>query len=317
MNKNDFKNPLIQSGIVLLVVFLLIAFVAGSGSQGIGGSIGALFSGIFSTIIFIIALTIAIIVSILIIIGLYIAAVSIYSVDKGRDLFEQFKLALSSLYSKLTGSTRFKTVRSVAKTAAAKVQPAAPAAPAATAPAAPVQQQETGHLEKKLAHIEKQYNDLHQALMANNQQLAELQQRIAAITGNNEAAQKISALEDAQQSIDSQMAEMKGDLKKGTAQLNEFRQAMSEQQKSLQDELSALHEKTSVPEVITGILSYIDAPEDREEITKKATEAISRGMTYTQIDEFFKASFAPDIYQELAAHPRLTKDFLRTIKKKF
>jgi len=40
-------------------------------------------------------------------------------------------------------------------------------------------------------------------------------------------------------------------------------------------------------------------------------------MTYTQIDEFFKASFAPDIYQELAAHPRLTKDFLRTIKKKF
>ena len=66
MNKNDFKNPLIQSGIVLLVVFLLIAFVAGSGSQGIGGSIGALFSGIFSTVIFIIALTVAIIVSILI-----------------------------------------------------------------------------------------------------------------------------------------------------------------------------------------------------------------------------------------------------------
>ena len=317
MNKNDFKNPLIQSGIVLLVVFLLIAFVAGSGSQGIVGSIGALFSGIFSTIIFIIALTVAIIVSILIIIGLYIAAVSIYSVDKGRDLFEQFKLALSSLYSKLTGSTRFKTVRSAAKTAAAKVQPAAPAAPAATAPAAPVQQQEIGHLEKKFAHIEKRYHDLHQALMANNQQLAELQQRIAAITGHNEAAQKIGALEDAQQSLDSQIAEMKGELEKGTAQLNEFRQAVFEQQKSLQDELSALHEKTSVPEVITGILSYIDAPEDREEITKKATEAISRGMTYTQIDEFFKASFAPDIYQELAAHPRLTKDFLRTIKKKF
>ena len=41
MNKNDFKNPLIQSGAILLLVFLLISIVAGSGSQGLWGSIGA------------------------------------------------------------------------------------------------------------------------------------------------------------------------------------------------------------------------------------------------------------------------------------
>ena len=56
---------------------------------------------------------------------------------------------------------------------------------------------------------------------------------------------------------------------------------------------------------------------DRDKITDKAKEAIARGMTYAQIDDFFKASLSPEVYQELAAHPRLTKDFLRSIKKKF
>ena len=56
MNKKDFKNPLIQSGAILLLVFLLISIVAGSGSQGVLSSIGALISGIFSTVIFIIGL---------------------------------------------------------------------------------------------------------------------------------------------------------------------------------------------------------------------------------------------------------------------
>lgn len=320
MNKNDFKNPLIQSGIVLLVVFLLIAFVAGSGgSQGIGGSITALFSGVFSTIIFLIALTLAITVSILIIIGLFIAAVSIYSVDKGRDLFEQFKQALSSLYARLTGSSRFKKVRSITKPTMAKVQPAAPAAPAsaASASAASTHQHETVWLEEKVVQVEKQFAELHQALTANSKQLTELQQRLADLADNDAVTEKVGAIEEAQQSLDSQLAEIRGELEKNTSQLNEFQQAVAAQHKSLQDELSILHQKTSVPEVVTGILSYIDSPEDREKITQKATEAISRGMTYTQIDEFFKASFAPEIYQELDAHPRLTKDFLRSIKKKF
>lgn len=330
MNKNDFKNPLIQSGIVLLVVFLLIAFVAGSGgSQGIGGSITALFSGVFSTIIFLIALTLAITVSILIIIGLFIAAVSIYSVDKGRDLFEQFKQALSSLYARLTGSSRFKKVRSITKPTMAKVQPAAPATPASTASAstasasatsasaASTHQHETVWLEEKVVQVEKQFAELHQALTANSKQLTELQQRLADLADNDAVTEKVGAIEEAQQSLDSQLAEIRGELEKNTSQLNEFQQAVAAQHKSLQDELSILHQKTSVPEVVTGILSYIDSPEDREKITQKATEAISRGMTYTQIDEFFKASFAPEIYQELDAHPRLTKDFLRSIKKKF
>ena len=86
---------------------------------------------------------------------------------------------------------------------------------------------------------------------------------------------------------------------------------------TIKQELAALHDKTSVPEVVSGILSYIDLPEDRDLITDKAKEAISRGMTYSQIDDFFKSSLSDEVYQELASHPRLTKDFLRSIKKKF
>src|SRR5210317_227650 len=104
MNKKDFKNPLIQSGAILLLVFLLISIVAGSGSQGVLSSIGALISGIFSTVIFIIGLGIALVVSIAVLVGVYLAAVYFYSADKGRNLVDQLKAALFSLYSKVKGT---------------------------------------------------------------------------------------------------------------------------------------------------------------------------------------------------------------------
>ena len=69
--------------------------------------------------------------------------------------------------------------------------------------------------------------------------------------------------------------------------------------------------------MVSGILSYIDAQEDRETLTEKAEEAVSRGMTYAQTDEFFKKSLPAKVHKTLSDHPRLTKDFIRSIKKKF
>ena len=129
--------------------------------------------------------------------------------------------------------------------------------------------------------------------------------------------EKLAAVEETHQKLSEQLQAIGTEVEASSAHIQKIEQQFGEDLNGLKEELAALHDKTSVPEVISGILSYIDSAEDRDKITDKAKEAIARGMTYAQIDDFFKASLSPEVYQELAAHPRLTKDFLRSIKKKF
>ena len=358
MNKNDFKNPLIQSGAILLLVFLLISIVASSGSQGIWGSIGALVSGLLSGVIFIVALCIAIVFSIAVIIGLYIAAVSIYSGDKGRDLFEQLKGSLCAFYDKARG-TKIKAGFTAPKPA--ESEPVPQAAPAATlsvepspvthsvepspvkqsvdptpAEQSPVKQPvaepvtepvaepvaepvtyDLSALEQKIDSLNGKLSELAQSSSINAEGISALQQRIDELSDNAAGEGKLAAIEETGQSLSGQLQDIGAQVQASSTALDQLEQKFGEEINGIKEELAALHDKTSVPEVVSGILSYIDSAEDRDKITDKAKEAISRGMTYSQIDDFFKTSLSSEVYNELAAHPRLTKDFLRSIKKKF
>jgi chaperonin cofactor prefoldin len=328
MNKKDFKNPLIQSGAILLLVFLLISIVAGSGSQGVLSSIGALISGIFSTVIFIIGLGIAIVVSIAVLVGVYLAAVYFYSADKGRNLVDQLKAALCSLYSKVKGTqvkasfTAPKTSESEpeAKAAAAATQSVEPApvkqSPATQAAAEPPAYNWT-ILESKIDSLDSRLGELAQSSSANSEWISSLQKRLDELSVDAAGEEKLAAVEETHQKLSEQLQAIGTEVEASSAHIQKLEQQFGEDLNGLKEELAALHDKTSVPEVISGILSYIDSAEDRDKITDKAKEAIARGMTYAQIDDFFKASLSPEVYQELAAHPRLTKDFLRSIKKKF
>jgi chaperonin cofactor prefoldin len=328
MNKKDFKNPLIQSGAILLLVFLLISIVAGSGSQGVLSSIGALISGIFSTVIFIIGLGIAIVVSIAVLVGVYLAAVYFYSADKGRNLVDQLKAALCSLYSKVKGTqvkasfTAPKTSESEpeAKAAAAATQSVEPApvkqSPATQAAAEPPAYNWT-ILESKIDSLDSRLGELAQSSSANSEWISSLQKRLDELSVDAAGEEKLAAVEETHQKLSEQLQAIGTEVEASSAHIQKLEQQFGEDLNGLKEELAALHDKTSVPEVISGILSYIDSAEDRDKITDKAKEAIARGMTYAQIDDFFKASLSAEVYQELAAHPRLTKDFLRSIKKKF
>jgi peptidoglycan hydrolase CwlO-like protein len=328
MNRNDLKNPLIQSGALLLFAFLLISIVAGSGSEGIGGSIGALISGLVSAVVFIVALCFAIIISIAIIIGIYVAAVSIYSVDKGRDLVDQLKGSLSSFSSKLGDFKKPKTEAPVVApetlsprsetpdiletpVAAPSTMPEkAPASPAAATPG-------TGVVEAKIGGFDKQLNKISEATTSCRKQLDALQRQVDDLSDPAAAEARVTAVEETQQALREQLDKISAGLESHNTEIEKLSQRFSDELETLKQEVASLHEKTSVPEVISGILSYIDSQEDRDLVTGKAEEAISRNMTYSQIDDFFKDSLPSGVYQELAAHPRLTKDFLRSIKKKF
>ena len=328
MNKKDFKNPLIQSGAILLLVFLLISIVAGSGSQGVLSSIGALISGIFSTVIFIIGLSIAIVVSIAVLVGVYLAAVYFYSADKGRNLIDQLKAAVCSLYSKVKG-TQVKARFTAPKTSESEPEAKAAATARQSVETAPLKQSPAKQaaaeppaynwtiLESKIDSLDSRLSELAQSSSANSEWISSLQKRLDELSVDAAGEEKLAVVEETHQKLSEQLQAIGTEVEASSAYIQKLEQQFGEDLNGLKEELAALHDKTSVPEVISGILSYIDSAEDRDKITDKAKEAIARGMTYAQIDDFFKASLSPEVYQELAAHPRLTKDFLRSIKKKF
>ena len=312
MNRNDFRNPLIQSGIVLLVVFLLIAIVANAGPSGMIGSIAALVTGIFKAILFVIALLIGILVSIAILIGIYIAAVSFGSSERGSEVFNQVKDSVKSFYAKLTGSVATKRAERAERKQAAAAQSSPAAAPAAAA----VQNDEVKELWKNLNSLRVSLQELQTAQSTLSEELAAIKQG-AHSHDEDTGTEQLDALADAQQSLSENLTDLANQVASDTGRLSDLENSYSNTCEKLKEEIAELHKKTSVPETVSGILSYIDTTEDRDLITEKAEEAISRGMTYNQTDEFFKASLDTEVYKVLADHPRLTKDFLRSIKKKF
>ena len=96
MNRNDFRNPLIQSGILLLIVFIAISIVVSSPAEGFFGNIFALITGLFKGVMFIIALGIGLVFSIAVLIGIFIGAIAIDSTDNAKTMFEQVKSSLVS-----------------------------------------------------------------------------------------------------------------------------------------------------------------------------------------------------------------------------
>ena len=267
-------------------------------------------------------------VSIAVLVGVYLAAVYFYSADKGRNLVDQLKAALCSLYSKVKG-TQVKAKFTAPKTSESEPEAKAAAAATQSFETAPVKQSPAKQaaaeppaynwtiLESKIDSLDSRLGELAQSSSANSEWISSLQKRLDELSVDAADEEKLAAVEETHQKLSEQLQAIGTEVEASSAHIQKLEQQFGEDLNGLKEELAALHDKTSVPEVISGILSYIDSAEDRDKITDKAKEAIARGMTYAQIDDFFKASLSPEVYQELAAHPRLTKDFLRSIKKKF
>jgi hypothetical protein len=94
MKKDEFRTPLLQSGILIIVILSFISFVVSSGADGIGSGFAAVISGIFDSVLFTIGLIVSILLSISLLICLFLAAIALYSVDRAKDIFMQLQSAL-------------------------------------------------------------------------------------------------------------------------------------------------------------------------------------------------------------------------------
>ncbi|MBB5349777.1 hypothetical protein JWG42_17455 [Desulfoprunum benzoelyticum] len=94
MKKDEFRTPLLQSGIVITVMLVFFAFVVSSKADGIGSGFAAIISGILHSILFSVGLIVSIILSISLLICLFLAAMALYSFDKAKEIFLQLQTVL-------------------------------------------------------------------------------------------------------------------------------------------------------------------------------------------------------------------------------
>lgn len=317
MNRNDFRNPLIQSGILLLIVFISISIVANSPADGFIGGIFALVSGLLKGLLFIVALSIGLVFSIAVLIGIYLMAVAINSVDKARTQFEQLKTALVALYCKVRcvdNSTEGNEEASSEQKQASVPVSEETVPPVATIVQEPVEPQ----FQKKIDTLEDQINQFQSTLKSAEEQLLILQSRSdEGQATSTDLKERLKNLEASSAALADTIKSHGAEIASAAADISALENSIKPGIDSLTKEIEELHKKASVPEVVSGILAYIDTQEERDILTERAEEAVSRGMTYSQTDEFFKKALPANVHKALSEHPRLTKDFIRSVKKKF
>ncbi len=98
MKKNLFRTPLVQSGLILLVILLIFALIP-SGNTGDGGNtLDSLFSSFFSIVLFLVALGIGIAACIASLVGIFFAIIALQSREQAREMWPAFKQKLFTLF---------------------------------------------------------------------------------------------------------------------------------------------------------------------------------------------------------------------------
>lgn len=311
MNKNDFKNPLIQSGLILIGVFLLIAIVVSSPASGFFSGIFAIVVAFFKGLLFLIGLSIALVCSIAVLLGVFLLATSFYSRDKALYFYNQIKDQCTGLYCSVR---RCKEKEEGEEAGDSSVVPAS--TEKEQIEVSNKEHESASSVETRIRNLEASTEDLKGSLESASGLIATMSETIEDI---KQTITEIGKPDDDQgtQISDDRLVSLETQLGEISEKIKQTEQSVDSQIQKVQKEMTDLKGKCSVPEMISGILSYIDSPEDREKLSKTAEEAVSRGMTYSQADELFKKNLPAKIYKTLNAHPRLTKDFIRSIKKKF
>ena len=314
MNRNDFRNPLIQSGIILLVAFILISVVVSSPANGFFSGILAILVAILKSVLFVFGLTIALVCSIAILVGIYLLTVYFYSADNARNFFSHLKDRLNVFYCRARNYCDRKQVGGKKEESLQDNHFAADSQ--VSAQSSEIHSQ---LLEKRINNLELQTEQIKSSMDSATNLMFSLQTNLEELKNNSPSAetQPEQGYESAIKNIEEKIELHSATLNTISEKFIAIEQKITTDLNTVTKEMADLREKATVPSMVSGILSYIDSPADREKMTKKAEEAVSRGMTYSQSDEFFKKSLPAKIYKILSAHPRLTKDFIRSVKKKF
>jgi len=338
MSNNLLRAPLVKSAI-LLSVFILIIFLTVTSHEGsVWSSLGTIFYAVFKAAQLGVGLILALILCLAILVGIFLGCMAMVSTDSATKMYNHLRRIFSEKMDFVktflkkeedrNAGMSFDELRSMLKTEVA------------------------GHVESSLHNIRKPMEESLESLQSRIEQI-ELDDRYSIISDRLKVQEvQLGVIEDAEgkgkddiqklgeqlREITQQIQEMNSD--KGMADLTEritsleskkneiesLCTSLAQKVESLREEVEALKtvypgevqeaaQKDEEDESEQRLFSYIENPQDKEKIAQLVAEGIKNEMTYTQIMDQLTRETDEATAEAIAAHPSLTKDYIRYIKK--
>lgn len=293
MKSNKFRTPLIQSGALLLVIILIISMIP-SGEVAAGSSgVTTLLSKFLYTILFFIGLVLSLAVSIAVLIGIFLAAIALQSTDRAAEMYATLKVRLASLADEFTSGSCEQATCGMSKEECEAMQGEFAALKTANSA-----------LTDEVASLKSSKEEIQSDLEEISSVVAGLKENEAVLVAQlEECSAKVAEGPDA--SIQDKMNSLEKGYGQLTASLEELSQKLEQPGT---DEPAA--------ELLTdGIFQYIPEINQQQTFIAKVAEAVAQDMTYAQIDDFLTKTLPKEVDEELKAHPSLTKDYIREVRK--
>ncbi len=306
MQKNEFRGPLMQSAAVLGGVLILFAVVASSGASSSEGGILSIIFGIGNLILFFIGMAIAIPFTIALLIAIFLAAVAMVNPEQASQMYSDLKknFALNAL--------------SLIKCCADS-------------------HSETGITTEEFDRMKLEIAQLHDKNLILQKDITELlggktllQENVTNLTGENSALkEKIEEMSVAIEHLQNSEKEIKNLVEKLTTKIQAGAdQELKDQIKKLEQlysethiEIENLMERLNTLETglkqspVSGIFAYVESEQDQILFIEKVEEALTKEMTYAQIDEYLTKTLPPELDKIIKDHPALTKNYIRNLRR--
>jgi len=340
MRHHELQKPLIQSALVLLAVFILIGFVAGSNAQTFFGGITSIFKGVLYTILFVFALSIAVAVSVALLIAIFLGAVALYSPEASKDMFFKLKENISNLYCTWS-SCRSSCVPSDSlneQPSDVQVSSSQQQSPLQTHQASVADDVKImgSSLKEEIDGVAQELHQVSTTSASLEKSISELQGSISEIPVDdlsartlsiedkqNELASTLSSCQEQLDSIKAALSANENISTQNSAAIGKANEKMASYEAQLADLQDALENISTVEEETADeessehrIFTYLDKEEDKQKFASLVEEAIGNNLTYAEIDDFLTKSLTKKIDGIIKDHPSLTKDYIRGCKKK-
>ena len=338
MSNNLLRAPLIKSA-VLLAVFTLIIYLTVTSHEGsVWSSLGTIFFAVFKAAQLGVGLILALILCLAVLIGIFLGCVAMVSTDSATKMYNQLRRIL---LEKLDFVKTF-----------LKKEEDQNAGMSFDELRGTLKDEMAGHVESSLHNIRKPIEESLQGLQTRIEKI-ELDDSYTVISDRLQVQEvKLGVVEDAEgkgkddiQKLGVQFEEITQQVQKmspdeGMAALTEritsleskknevesLCTSLAQKVESLQEEVDEL--KTMRPgdeqeaaeqdvddEGEHRLFSYIENSQDKEKITQLVAEGIKNEMTYAQIMDQLTGETDEATAEAITAHPSLTKDYIRYIKK--
>lgn len=296
MNNSHFKKPLIQSAFIVALFLLFFIFIFSAQPTGFFAGIGAILTGLLKTIAYIVGLTFGLLISILILIGIFIGAIALVSRQQAKQLYEQlaakFSFYINEARSLCTcNQQQDNTLNELTE--------------------------KINTLTSALSSKESQYYALENNINKKQEQLDIASENLKKVL------QEKDAIHDNYVFLSEELASSKESL----TQLESDFIALQDKFSKLEEEknilLKSIEEKDNIiaslsreenDEEETGVFNYFSTPEQKSLFKASVADAVEKELTYAQIDEYLTEKLDKETDKIVKEHPRLTKDFIRTIR---